>query len=312
MTLNDLTLNQLRIFQLVAKYSNITRAAQEMRISQPSISRHLKALQEHFGVKFLTRSVHGIKLTNEGCQFLDAVKPILLQIDVLENIISNKGVEKKASYLKFGAGESPSISLMPKLFRLFNQTHPKVQLFLRTNHDQAIEQMLERSEVEIAITTSPSVNSKFVSEPFLSAEVVAVVSSRSPLSKKRKFSLQDLSTIPVITKVSRRIASQIERQLGIKLNIVLECESVEAIKAAVNANIGIGFLYRDTVELDLRHGYLRKINMPPLKKLDAKWYILYKKGGAFSPNAKDFLALLRKTFTGCRTPSLQSIVHELS
>ena len=65
-----MTLNQLRIFDIVAKHSNITSAAHEMHISQPSISKQLKALQEGYGLKLYTRGVQGIKLTDEGRQFL--------------------------------------------------------------------------------------------------------------------------------------------------------------------------------------------------------------------------------------------------
>ena len=85
-----MTLNQLRIFDIVAKHSNITSAAHEMHISQPSISKQLKALQEGYGLKLYTRGVQGIKLTDEGRQFLDAVRPILFQIDDLEKTIKDR------------------------------------------------------------------------------------------------------------------------------------------------------------------------------------------------------------------------------
>jgi DNA-binding transcriptional LysR family regulator len=287
-----MTLNQLRIFDIVAKHSNITLAAHEMRISQPSISKQLKALQDSYGVKFYTRGVQGIKLTDEGRQFLDAVRPILFQIDDLEKMIRNRKAGKTISSLRIAAGESPSVSLVPQLLKSFKQSHPTVQLFLRTNDSLTIEQLVLTNAVELAITTNSSVDGQIVSEQFFAAEVAAVVAAGSPLRGPGTMTLKELSAIPVITKVGRRICNQIEKQLDLKLNIVLECESVEAVKAAVKAGIGMGFQYRDAIESDLRNGHLKDISIPVLKKLRVNWYILSKRDKSLSGNAKDFLALL--------------------
>ena len=83
--------------------------------------------------------------------------------------------------------------------------------------------------------------------------------------------------------------------MDLKLNIVLECESVEAVKAAVKANTGMGFQYRDAIESDLRNGDLRDISISVLKKLRVNWYILSKKDNSLSGNANDFLALLHSS-----------------
>lgn len=286
-----MTLNQLRIFDVVAKHSNITLAAHEMRISQPSVSKQLKALQENYGVKFYTRGIQGIKLTVEGRQFLDAVRPILFQIDDLEQAIRRRSGGETHS-LRIAAGESPSVSLVPKLLKSFKQTHPAVQLYLRTNDSQTIEQMVATNAVDLAITTHASTDPQVASEQFVAAKVAAVVAAGSPLGKQRTISLKDLRTIPVITKVGRRICNQVEEQLGIKLNIILECESVEAVKAAVKAGLGMGFQYRDTIQSDLRSGHLNDISIPLLKTLRVNWFILYRRHNELSKNAKDFLAIL--------------------
>ena len=290
-----MTLNQLRIFDIVAKHSNITSAAHEMHISQPSISKQLKALQEGYGLKLYTRGVQGIKLTDEGRQFLDAVRPILFQIDDLEKTIKDRRAGKTVSALRIAAGESPSVSLVPQLLKSFKQSHPTVPLFLRTNDSLTIEQLVVTNAVELAITTNASVDGQIVSEQFFAAEVAAVVGAGSSLRGPRTISLKELSTIPVITKVGRRICNQIEQQLDLKLNIVLECESVEAVKAAVKAGIGMGFQYRDAIESDLRNGHLKDISIPVLKKLRVNWYILSKRDNSLSGNAKDFLALLHSS-----------------
>jgi DNA-binding transcriptional LysR family regulator len=291
-----MTFNQLRIFDIVAKHSNITLAAQEMRISQPSISKQLKALQDDYGVKFYTRGTQGIKLTDEGRQFLAAVRPILTQIADVENRIRNRSTEGRLGTLRIAAGESPSISLVPKLLKSFKQNHPRVQLFLRTNDAVSIEQMITKNEVELAITTTSSTDPKITSEQFVAAKVAAVVSTGSRLGNQNTISVEDLCNIPVITKVGRRICNQIEDQLGIKLNIVLECESVEAVKGAVKAGIGMGFQYRDTIESELQSGQLSDVPISILDELRVNWFILRRNNSTLSKNAKDFLVLLHHNF----------------
>ena len=180
-----MTLNQLRIFDIVAKHSNITSAAHEMHISQPSLSKQLKALQEGYGLKLYTRGVQGIKLTDEGRQFLDAVRPILFQIDDLEKTIKDRRLGKTVSALRIAAGESPSVSLVPQLLKSFKQSHPTVPLFLRTNDSLTIEQLVLTNAVELAITTNASVDGQIVSEQFFAAEVAAVVGAGSSLRGPR-------------------------------------------------------------------------------------------------------------------------------
>jgi len=291
-----MTLNQLRIFEVVAKHSNITMAAQEMRISQPSISKQLKALQDDYGVKFYTRGIQGIQLTDEGRRFLDALRPILFQLNDLEQTTRKQSRKERLDCLKIAAGESPSVSLIPKLLKAFKQTHPEVQLYLRTNDSHTIEQMVATNAVELAITTSASTEPYVASQQFVAAEVAAVVAAGSPLGKKKMVSLNDLHAIPVITKVGRRICNQIEEQLGFKLNIVLECESVEAVKAAVKAGLGMGFQYRDTIASDLCSGHLVDVSIPLLKRLRVNWFIQYGAHRQLSRNARDFLTLLLRSF----------------
>lgn len=291
-----MTFNQLKIFETVAKHSNLSRAADEMRISQPSISKQLRALQDDYGIRLYIRSVHGVRLTTFGHQFRDIARPILQQIQELEDFITSKSVKSSPKSLKIAAAESPSVSLIPKLFKAFKESHPRVQLFLRTGDGQALEQLVTNGETELAISTSPSMNSQLTSEPFFSAEVVAVVSAKNPLGKKKNISVQELAGTPVVTKVGRRISTQLQQQLGIKLNIVLECESMEALKAAVQSDIGMGFLYRGTVEADLWNRNLREVNVPALKQSEIKWYVLFRKTKILSPNAKDFLSILRQRF----------------
>src|SRR5204863_1678844 len=80
----EMTLYQLKIFEAVARYANITQASLALHASQPAISQQLKLLQDEYGVRFLSTLSHGVELTPEGRVFLGAIKPVLAQIENME------------------------------------------------------------------------------------------------------------------------------------------------------------------------------------------------------------------------------------
>lgn len=284
-----MTINQLKIFDAVARHLNVTKAAREIRISQPTASKQLRLLEDEFGLKFHLRIGQGIRLTEDGLLFWNTVRPILQQIQNLGKTFRT-GV-RQARFLRVAGTESPSISLLPEALKAFKLTHPDVQPVLRTSGSDAIEQLVLNYGVEIGFINNPSYHPQIITQPLRSEEVMAVVSTRHPLAKKATLSQEEFAEVPLVIRTGGRIARQLE-QRGFKLNIVMECESSEIVKAAVRSGIGIGLLYRDIVEPDLRTGYLKTIEIPELKTIDVKSFIIYHKGIPLSPAAKDFLTLL--------------------
>jgi len=93
-----MTLHQLRIFESVARHLNITRASKELQMSQPAVSQLLKILQRQFAHKLIVTTPHGVKLTEQGQAFLDAVRPIIAQADKIEINFMVKANAKKQAF----------------------------------------------------------------------------------------------------------------------------------------------------------------------------------------------------------------------
>jgi DNA-binding transcriptional LysR family regulator len=291
--MDEMTLHQLKVFEAIGKYSNLTKAAGELRLSQPSISKHLRLLEEECGAKFHLRMGQGIKLTDEGLLFLRGVSPILRQIDDLKASIVGKTAEKKTKILTIGASQSPSASFVLEVLKAFGRTHPDVRAILRTGDSPTVAQMVLTSEVEIGLVTNRLYNPHLIAEPFRSENIVAVVSPRHPLAKKAKINAEDLAKIPVVLRTGGRIATELER-VGVKLrNIVMQCDTLEVKRAAVQSGVGVGFFYRDTVELALNKGLLKAIEIPRVEEMNVECSIVYRQRAILSPNAQDFVALLR-------------------
>jgi LysR family transcriptional regulator, low CO2-responsive transcriptional regulator len=293
-----MTLHQLKIFQAVATYLSETKAAQDIRIRQPSVSKQLKLLEQSLKVQLHVRQEQGIKLTEEGRLFLKAIEPILEQVDYLESMFSETTRKMKPALLKVGGSQSPSALMLPQAFNDFKRTHPHAYLTLRIGEAPMVEQMVVHREVEIGVITSPCTNPKLASELLCSEPVVGVVASKHPLAKKSKVTLEELGRVPVVVKMGGRISRQLEK-MGLKLNVAMQCEPIDAMKSAVESGVGMGFFYHDLVKTDLKKGYLKAIKIPLLKQLQVRWFVIYSNQLPLSRDGQDFVALLHQTATKC-------------
>jgi DNA-binding transcriptional LysR family regulator len=287
-----MTLHQLRIFECVARHMNITKASQTLHISQPSVSQQLKLLEQEFGTQFFVRLNHGVELTAQGREFIDAVKPVLSQAANVESTFRNHPSTNKMGTLTIGGSHNVSVNALPKLLLLFKKSHPSVQFVLETNESRVIEARLLNSELEIALVTNPSHCPEIVCEPYEEMELVAFCLPTNPLVGK-KLSLKQLLEAPIVLKGGGRVQSALIN-LGYRMNIALQCETSETVKAAVVMGMGIGILYRNGIAGRLGMGNLRVLNVPELKEMSVKSSIIYDRRKALSPVAQEFLQMLRE------------------
>ncbi len=293
-----MTLHQLKIFDAVARYVNISQASRELHLSEPSVCVQLKSLQEACGIKLYRKVRRGIELTPEGRAFQAEAGKILLQIDKLGEKFGFNLSSAKATSLIVGGSHGPSVSLLPSILAAFKKSHPFVRVTLRTKSSAAVERYLLNSEIEIALISNPSMSPLFKVEPYRQEMIVAVVSARHPLAKKKELTLADVAQGPLIIRSqggvkTRAILKQVEEQ-GYKLNIFMECESAEGVKIATIKGMGLGFLYKDYVEFEVSKTELKILKIPELKTSDARSFIIYDKRKPLSPLARDFLDMLHE------------------
>lgn len=294
-----MTLHQLRIFAAAARHRNLTKTAKELHISQPSVSYQLRLLQEEYQTKLYRKIGRGIQLTEEGRIFLLDAEPILLRVEKLIRKFSSNLTERKAEFLTVGSSRNLSTSFVPTLLGGFKKTHPEVEITLRTDTSPAVKRLVLNSEVDIAVVTNPSRSPSLICEPCRQEQVVIFASRRHPLGKREKLTLAELAQAPLVIKkgnagepsMAEQILKQVEKR-GLKLNIIMRCDSPEAVKAAVKTGIGLGVSYRDILEPDIR-GNLKVIKVPELKT-QVNSFIIYHKDRPLSPSAQKFLTLLRE------------------
>jgi DNA-binding transcriptional LysR family regulator len=256
-------------------------------------------LEEECNVKLHKKIGRGIELTDEGELFLADAQPILLQVEKIKERFTSNQLESKPGSLAIGGSHSQSVSFLPLLLAVFKETHPQVQLSLRTDSSRGIERLVLNSEVEIGLITNLSHTPTLSYEPCRKEKFLFFVSPSHPLAQKKEMTVAEMAQAPLIFRKGKssrtmvwEVLKQVEKQ-GFKLNIVMHCESTEAVKTAVSTGMGLGILYQDHVQSEIRKGELKEIRVPELNmQLDS--YVIYVKEKPLSSNAKDFLTLLRK------------------
>ena len=287
-----MTLHQLRIFECVVRHLNITKASVALHISQPSVSQQLKLLEEEFGTRFFMRLNQGVELTAEGDEFFNAIQPLLTEAEHLEKRFKSSSRENDTTPLIVGGSHNVSVNVLPKLLMAFKERHPSVQFILETNESHKIETRLLNSEAEIALITNPSHRAELMYESYEEMELVAFCLPTNPLARK-KLTLKELAECPLVLRGGGRL-EKVLTNLGYRMNVVLRCEASTTVKAAVRMGMGVGILYRNAIASRVAKGNLKIINVPELKEMGIKSFVVYDKRKPLAPMAQEFLQILRE------------------
>jgi|SRR4030095_12920456 DNA-binding transcriptional LysR family regulator len=287
-----MTLHQLKIFECVVRHLNITKASAVLHISQPSVSQQLKLLEEEFGRKFFIRLNQGVELTPEGEEFFTGIRPLLEEAENLEKRFKNSSKANDTAPLIVGGSHNVSGNVLPNVLMAFKERHPSVQFILETDHSPAIEKRLLASEFEIALITNPSHRAEIVYEPYEEMELVAFCLPTNPLARK-KLTLKDLGECPLVLRGGGRL-EKVLMNLGYRMNVALRCEGSTTVKAAVRLGMGVGILYRNAVASRVARGSLRLLNVPELKQMGIKSFIIFDKRKALAPMAQEFLQIMHE------------------
>jgi DNA-binding transcriptional LysR family regulator len=289
-----MTFHQLEIFGAVAEQASITQAARKIKISQPSVSKQLRFLERECGIKLYVKSGRGIKITEEGRMLHNAAKPILKQMEELRSSFLTRVSDARDVALRVGSTPSPGAFFLPGVLKSFVKLHPKIHPTLRTGYPDALKAMVLDGEVDVAVTTIAPSHPEIIEEAIASEGIVAIVSAKHPLATKKSLTESEVGTVPFIMTTDGRIADEIKK-IGLRLNVVMWCESVDLKKAAVEAGLGVGLFYRGSAEAGLRQGYFKALEIPKLENIKITCYVIYRRGAHVSPNLNSFLSLLRRS-----------------
>lgn len=181
-----MTLHQLRIFLTVARRKSFTLASDELHLSQPDVSLHIRELEEEIGLKLFDRAGKRIQLTQAGEVLREKANRIFAELRETEQALAElKGLMRGS--LLIGASTTIGMYLLPQALSEFRKHFPEIKVQLKIANTQEIERLVTGMEADVGFTGGvPSSSKELKVEPYLEDESVVILSAKHPLAKKEK------------------------------------------------------------------------------------------------------------------------------
>jgi DNA-binding transcriptional LysR family regulator len=291
-------LDRIELFVNVAKHQNLAKTARGMHVSPSSISQRLKCLERDFGAKLYRRNKDGIELTDAGRKLLSTASQVLDQLYSLRRTL-NPDAKEAVKTLVVGASYNPSAKPLPEAIAAFQKTHPDIKVKFLTSYRHNLEKWVRDGEVDLAIIQSPSEAclAEHCAEHLATDWLEFFTYTGHSLTRKHKVVLEDLAGSPLIVREGKGTTDRmltILRSNGVKLNVTLRCATPDAVKAAVRKKMGLGILFHNMIEEDIRRKEIKILRIAGVPRISATSYIAFDKSRSLSHPANDFLALLQE------------------
>lgn len=251
---------RLKVFRTVAEHLNFRKAAEHLFLTQPAVTLQIKALEDDLGVRLFDRAANRVSLTPQGLLLLGYAKKIAALVSEAEQGL---GAEdgKVSGELSLGVSTTIAQYVLPRLLGAFLDEHPRVQFSLHSGNTGEIVQLLLENKLSIGLIEGPARDRGIRTEPFMQDELVLIT---PPAFESDRLSRDRLVVSSLLMREhgsgSRRVVEMALEKAGFKLKSfrnVMNLDSTEAIKSAVEAGLGIGFVSRWAISKELELGALK-------------------------------------------------------
>ncbi len=287
------TLHQLKVFEAAARHSSFTRAAEELFLTQPTVSMQIKQLTKTVGLPLFEQVGRKLYLTDAGRELYSTCSNIFEHLTQLEMSIANlKGL--KQGNLRLTVVTTAKY-VIPRLLGPFCQRYPGIDVALTvTNHDHLLDRLSENRD-DLYILTQPPENQDVTCIHFLDNPLVVLAPGNHPLVKEKNIPVARLAEEAFIMRETgsgtRRAIQKLFDEHGITAKVRLELGSNEAIKQAVAGGLGISVLSKHTLVLDEDRHQLAILDVQEFP-IQRQWYVIHLASKQLSVVARTFLEYL--------------------
>ena len=214
----------LRYFLTIAKEGNITKAAEKLHITQPTLSRQLMELEDRIGTKLLIRGKKQITLTDKGVLLEQRAKEIIALLEKTERDIS-EDENIISGIVSIGCVETIASKMLPKIMKEFKEKYPMVNYELYSADSDDIKEKIDRGDIDVGILLEPVESAKYeyIRLPYYE-QFGVVMKEDNPLALKSSIKTEDLVDIPIIIPRRTIVKDEIAKWLGVsqdKINIIV-------------------------------------------------------------------------------------------
>ena len=290
-----INLDRLRIFRAVAEARSFTRAAEVVHLTQPGISKHIKQMEEYYGIPLFDRLGKKVALTQAGEILSEATEEIMASAIAAEQRIEElKGLH--GGKLVLGASFALGIYVLPGVLAAFRKRYPAVEVTVDISLSAKIMAKILANKLELGLVSQEAHDPRLFAKQFMTDELIVVVPSNHRWANRKRIRPQELmrETFIVAARGAGVRAAVEERlkQKGIVLTNVIDFGNLEGVKRAVEAGLGISIQPQSVVQREISAGSLTGVSLAGLDDKLGRFYVC-RRDKHLSNAAKAFLALLR-------------------
>lgn len=288
-------LHRLDIFCHVYEERSFSKGARRLDLSQPTVSIHIKALEESLGVQLFNRLGREIEATEAAHYLYEHGKPLLEDMRVLLEKMSGY-LHRLEGDLEVGASTVPGEYLLPAWLRSFHEDHPGVRGRVWIRDSREIVDAVLEGRVQLGFVGARIDGDTLEYDEVARDRLVLAAASDSPWAERDDVSPEDLREAPLILReegsgTRLRLERALEEK-GLLLDdfrVVLELSSTSAVKEAVKAGLGLSFLSDLAVHTEQRAGLVRVVPVAGLGAMERRFFVVHDQRRVISPVARAFL-----------------------
>lgn len=286
----NITFRQLQILRSVGKHLSITKAANELFLTQPAVSMQIKQLENSISSTLFKQTGKKIYLTEVGKLVLKFSEEINTEVSkTIKKIDSLKEID--GGLLRVSVGITVNYAAAPILAK-FCQKHPRIRVNYDVTNRATLIKQLEKNETDLVLMGSLPQDADINAEPFLENPLVVITSPNHPLAKEKNIPLSKLKDDTLLMREvgsGTRLAIEhfFMKKKNFKLISIIEMNSIEAIKQSVETGLGLGIVSLHTIELEKAAGRLKVLDVKNFP-IARQWFIVSRKGKRLSAAAACF------------------------
>ena len=280
------TLKQLYSFEAVVRLGGFTSASKELHITQPAVYMQVQQLQKNIGAKLFNINGKTITATFIGKKIYETA---VGAINVVENskLEIEQNLNPDSGHLQIAVATTAN-SFVSRLLSRFKKEYPKMTFYIDVTNRQALLDNLKNNNADLVIMGEPPKNIPLISSAFMKNPLIAIVHPDNELLTKKKISIKDLNKETLLTReIGSGTRITVERFTGLDFNSDIQINSNEAIVEAVQAGLGIGFVSKHSVSLQLKNSIIKQLDVAPFPII-RQWHIVHHAEAELSPIARRF------------------------